>query len=1156
MSKSILENVIFCHQEESNWPLSEASVLKKKFDDIFDATRYTKALDNIKTIRKERAQDLKVAKAELDALKIDRDRSEALKDKKSKLIGLLTEKQTRLDELDEEIRRITKENKQFYDSAVKFREIVNQAETLEEKKRLHEQNRESLRMSMTESDEADEELQRRKDSFQDHLDKQRRRKNDMLRKIDNKKDELSQIEARYSRKLSERGALENDKKRHEEAIIRREQEIRQMSFDLGIRGFDVDGLSESHIEDFSNRLSDFTRKAEDNLKSWKEQSALREADISNRYQELRTEKSSKASSREAVAENSRRLKTRIKQAQDELDNVAVSEVDISEAREAHQEDLRKTGRLRKEIEDANYDEQIRKKNGEIRDLDDLREERTSELNTLNRHADFRAKLDMKKKDSEHKGKAADALVGRNAAAFKRLVGKDAILKSFDKDLSQASIAKDREVAAAEREEAEKNRGVQHLESMLSMSRSQLKEKKEQLTQLETEIKDFLDKEEDVDTIEHAVIHFEKQLEEASEGLSESSSLHALFKRILQHGNSQHTCIGCGRGIKEDELAAFERYVNHRIKQSSPEGKKELQEAVDDWKAVLAEARALLPKEERAKALKATEVPALNAKIDRETAELAAKSEEAEKATAALRALRDEQQELANLKRVASEISRLTSEAAVLSKEITSLENDLASTGTVQTGDEVQNAINDLADSIKRLKRELQTIERNRETKRNELTNAERASFRSELTVSEMEQKHSTRETLQKRIDELKAEFAEASGTLKELEDAIDGFNAPIKKTKEELEQLKSDNAQEESKLAATLQSMQAKTRTLQEADDRINNYISQRGAQKLADCVDKIADLQSQTQGIQQEVKEVEADVAKIDKDLNESKATERNIVDNLRYRQLGRDLKKIDEELSCLDLDEASVARMEFESKYHDQKQLENSLNGESQHLSGEIASLKDQIKQRDEELKTDYKDIHKRFSKKLVEVKTSEIANADLEKYAKALDAAIIRFHGLKMQEVNEQIRYLWAKTYQGTDIDSISIESDSEKVGNRTYNYRVCMMKDTVKMDMRGRCSAGQKVLASIIIRLALADSFATNCRFMALDEPTLCLDQETVEALARSLGDIIKERPNTQLLIVTHDPQFLNLLAQSTSIDHYWRVSRDASMKSIIERERIR
>ena len=42
VSKAVLENVIFVHQEESNWPLSEGKVLKDKFDDIFSATKYTK----------------------------------------------------------------------------------------------------------------------------------------------------------------------------------------------------------------------------------------------------------------------------------------------------------------------------------------------------------------------------------------------------------------------------------------------------------------------------------------------------------------------------------------------------------------------------------------------------------------------------------------------------------------------------------------------------------------------------------------------------------------------------------------------------------------------------------------------------------------------------------------------------------------------------------------------------------------------------------------------------------------------------------------------------------------------------------------------------------------------------------------------------------
>ena len=49
---AILNNVIFCHQENSNWPLGESKKVKETFDEIFSAERYTKAIDELKHIAK------------------------------------------------------------------------------------------------------------------------------------------------------------------------------------------------------------------------------------------------------------------------------------------------------------------------------------------------------------------------------------------------------------------------------------------------------------------------------------------------------------------------------------------------------------------------------------------------------------------------------------------------------------------------------------------------------------------------------------------------------------------------------------------------------------------------------------------------------------------------------------------------------------------------------------------------------------------------------------------------------------------------------------------------------------------------------------------------------------------------------------------------
>ena len=50
-------------------------------------------------------------------------------------------------------------------------------------------------------------------------------------------------------------------------------------------------------------------------------------------------------------------------------------------------------------------------------------------------------------------------------------------------------------------------------------------------------------------------------------------------------------------------------------------------------------------------------------------------------------------------------------------------------------------------------------------------------------------------------------------------------------------------------------------------------------------------------------------------------------------------------------------------------------------------------------------------------------------------------MRFHTMKMEEINKIIRELWQQTYRGQDIDYVSIHSDSEGAGTRSYSYKVC-------------------------------------------------------------------------------------------------------------------
>lgn len=69
----MLDNVLFVHQEESSWPLQEGAVLKKRFDEIFDSTRYTKAVEVLRKTEKDLASDIKGIMIDLSALDARRD---------------------------------------------------------------------------------------------------------------------------------------------------------------------------------------------------------------------------------------------------------------------------------------------------------------------------------------------------------------------------------------------------------------------------------------------------------------------------------------------------------------------------------------------------------------------------------------------------------------------------------------------------------------------------------------------------------------------------------------------------------------------------------------------------------------------------------------------------------------------------------------------------------------------------------------------------------------------------------------------------------------------------------------------------------------------------------------------------------------------------
>jgi DNA repair protein RAD50 len=202
-----------------------------------------------------------------------------------------------------------------------------------------------------------------------------------------------------------------------------------------------------------------------------------------------------------------------------------------------------------------------------------------------------------------------------------------------------------------------------------------------------------------------------------------------------------------------------------------------------------------------------------------------------------------------------------------------------------------------------------------------------------------------------------------------------------------------------------------------------------------------------------------------------------------LDYQRRGKELEAMSEKITALKkkLAELSGAQSSSSSNelfnINDIKKKFQSVNDKYNQLHGTRIAGEDRLKTLERENKSErYVDIDRRTKHQLIDVQTAKLVISDLDAYAKALDKALMHFHSIKMKEINDVLKDYWRSVYRGKDIDEVYIASDSTVLDKRrTYNYRVVMKSGDTSLDMRGRCSAGQKVLASLLIRLALADTF---------------------------------------------------------------------------------
>lgn len=315
-------------------------------------------------------------------------------------------------------------------------------------------------------------------------------------------------------------------------------------------------------------------------------------------------------------------------------------------------------------------------------------------------------------------------------------------------------------------------------------------------------------------------------------------------------------------------------------------------------------------------------------------------------------------------------------------------------------------------------------------------------------------------------------------------------------------------------------------------------------------CMDEQKERAGEAENISQQIDKLRQDVAG-------QEMMERDLRDNRELIMLRAEGVELQAKLDILTKD---MADHDFKSVTREKEGLvrkSDTITMERSECIGKMGELKSQVGSITRELaQPKYKDSVKNYRQTYYDAVVLRKIVGDLGTYRVALEWALMKYHSEKMEKVNQLIKGLWHSIYRGNDIDYIQIRTDEMKTQSadkkRSYDYRVVQIKNDSELDMRGRCSAGQRVLACLIIRIALAETFSSNCGVLALDEPTTNLDRVNIVSLCDALNKIVEERQSQSsfmLVVITHDEEFITTLGR---IEHYWKVSRGTTGKSIIQK----
>ncbi|GAA6226260.1 DNA repair protein RAD50 [Lates japonicus] len=1154
VSKPVLNHVIFCHQEESNWPLSEGKALKDKFDSIFAATKYIKALETMRQLRLTQNQTVKECQLELRYLKQNKEKAQELRETVATKEAQLMSSKDSVQQIESQIEPL--ENR-LMDIDTKFGKVMkldNDIKALESRKNQMEEDNRELEETMEQVFQgSDEELQETYQNHQRRVKEKERRLTDCQKELERAGRECQRLNRVKAELLVEQGRLQLEADRHTQNIKNRDTQVRSLSSYLEMEGYDRPPFTTLQLESFHRHVTQRQEQEKETASQILADLQEKEQQKQQSIDEMRDKKTGLERTVELKRDLQGKKQQELRNVRAELQRLEGSSTRLQEL----ENDLAKAEReLQSAVQSSNVEElkaEVVELQREKAELDRVQRQLDQEMETLNTHTTARTQMEMLKKDKTEKEDQVRKIKSRHSEDLVSLLGHF----PNKRELEDWIYAKSKEINSTRDRLATLNKDLASSEQKKSHIAAELRKKEQQLTSDEEKFFNVCGSQD----LEQDLSKLQEDLEKISKQRAMLAGATAVYTQFISQLTEEREpcCPVCQRTFpSESDLQEVISDMQSKLR-LVPDKLKNTEQDLKRKERKRDEMVSLRPVRQSIVQFQEKELPDLRNRLQTVNREIERLKGDVEEQETLLGTLMSEEetakaclQDISLMDRYLMDLKEVERKIAQQAAKLQGVDLTRTVQQVSQEKQETQHML-DTTSSKMELKRKLIQDQQDQIQMLKSAVNETRAE---KLQLSSDMQKQ---QQLEEQCVEFTTEIQALTRDIREAKEQLSPLSAALEKLQQEKQELVERKRQKQEEGQEKINAIKERVKVITTLERDITKYVDEGKDEYKEQKESELQETNTQLHEAEKQKEKINKEMGNIRQDIDTQKVQERWLQDNLTLRKRVEELKDIVAKREALMKDMGNMQVMQLRQERRDAERKLEDLKKNRSIALGRQKGFEEAIMDYRKQLREDqYDKADERYKNKMIIMRTTELVIKDLDLYYKALDQTIMKFHSMKMDEINKIIRDLWRSTYRGQDIEYVEIRSDVDEnsyagVKRRVYNYRVVMVKGDTALDMRGRCSAGQKVLASLIIRLALAETFCLNCGILALDEPTTNLDRENIESLAHALVEIIKSRSrqrNFQLLIITHDEDFVELLGRSSYIEHFYRIRKNQDQNSEI------